>query len=412
MLDKFKNQDLKKVFNNFVSLFVLNIVNYIFPILTVPILINSLGIEVFGRYIYTFAILGYLNLIVQYGFNFSATKKIAKSQLNENVISETYSSITILRLLFSIAIILAIFILSSANFDMTLYFYGIGLFLGQGLIPIWLFQGLERMKVITIINSIVRVLSFICIVLFIKIPEDLNLLLFIQSLSFFIGSVISMLIVKFSLKIRFIFPKKNSLISNLKDGWSLFLSTIGMNLYRESNVVILGLISGYSVVGLYTPAEKLIKGLQSFSNTIVIALYPYFSRKTSEDKKLAYFNLIRTGKVLSLFFFMITIVVLLFAPFIIDIYLPNGNVTTVVDLRILSLIIFFGGLNYFYGIIGLVNFGHQNTFNYFVWISGLVGILLSIVLSYFYQDNGAAVSMVIAESILLILIIRKIFKIL
>ena len=58
-----------------------------------------------------------------------------------------------------------------------------------------------------------------------------------------------------------------------------FLSTIGMNFYRESNILLLGFFSNYSVVGVYAPAEKVIKAFQSLTSPFVNAIYPFFSRK-------------------------------------------------------------------------------------------------------------------------------------
>lgn len=63
-----------------------------------------------------------------------------------------------------------------------------------------------------------------------------------------------------------------------------FLSTIGMNFYRESNILLLGFFTNYSVVGVYAPAEKVIKAFQSLTSPFVNAIYPFFSRKISSNK--------------------------------------------------------------------------------------------------------------------------------
>ncbi|MFV0230409.1 oligosaccharide flippase family protein [Empedobacter falsenii] len=413
-MSKIKNLCLsnKKIIDNFFSLIVLNIVNYVFPIIIIPILMKRLGIEVYGKYIFAFTILNYLNLVVQYGFNFSATNKVAKNQENKIVLSETYSSVTIIRLVFSLIISIGL-ILSGVFFkdQIIIYLMGIGIFLGQGLIPVWLFQGLEKMRFITIINTIVRVLAFVFIIFLIKKPEDVNKLMLIQTFSFLIGGIASVLLVKSQLKIQLIIPRLNIIKENLQEGWSLFLSTIGMNLYRESNVVILGMVAGYTTVGLYSPAEKLIKGVQSFTNIIVTALYPHFSKKMSKDKSSGIESFLKIGKLLSILFVIATVLVILFSSIIIDQYIGKRHYSTMTDFRILSLVILFGGLNYYYGIVGLVNFNKQKLFNRLVWISGMIGISLSFILSLFLKDIGAAIAMVIAEAILLFLIIKFLNKI-
>lgn len=393
------------------SLVVLNIVNYVFPLIIIPILITRLGLEVYGKYIFAFTILNYLNLIVQYGFNFSATNKVAKNQENKALISSVYTSVTLIRICFSI--IITIGLLLSGFFikdQIIMYLMGIGIFFGQGLVPVWLFQGLEKMKYITIVNTIVRLFAFVLIILLVQAPSDVNFLMLIQTLSFVLGGIASLFLVKYQLNINFTLPNMMSVRENLFEGWSLFLSTIGMNLYRESNVVILGIVAGYSTVGLYSPAEKLVKGIQSFTNIIVTALYPHFSKKMNGNESQGYASFIKIGKLLSLVFSIGSIFMVILAPYIINAYIGRGYSTTIIDFRILSLVILFGGLNYYYGIVGLVNFNKESLFNRLVWVSGVVGIAASFILSYFFKDIGAAIAMAIAEIVLLGLIIRCLKK--
>ncbi|WP_244614393.1 oligosaccharide flippase family protein [Elizabethkingia argenteiflava] len=398
----------KTIIDNFFSLIVLNVVNYVFPIIIIPILMKRLGVEVYGKYIFAFTILNYLNLLVQYGFNFSATHKIAKYQYNREIISDTYTSISIIRIAFSI--IVTTLLLGAGFFmdDLVLYLLGIGIYFGQGIIPVWLFQGLEKMKYITLVNTLVRLLAFIAIFFLIQQSSDVNKLMLIQTLSFIIGGIASLVLVKYELKINFVKPSLQSIILNLKEGWSLFLSTIGMNLYRESNVIILGLVAGYSTVGLYSPAEKLIKGIQSFTNIMVTALYPHFSKRMKDNQSQYIGDFFKIAQWLWILFSIGTVAIIFSSTMIIDLYIGKGHTTTIIDFRILSLVILFGGLNYYYGIVGLVNLNKKTLFNRLVWISGMIGMIMSFILSYYMKDIGAAISMVFAEGLLLYLIMKKI----
>lgn len=411
ILNKFKSGSAKKIIENFLSLSVLNIVNYIFPLLIIPILIKRMGVENYGIYIFAYTILNYLNLIVQYGFNFSATNKIAKNQGNIDLISQTYSSITIIRLGISFVLILLLFLLQPIIPDtLSIYLLGSGIFLGQGLIPVWLFQGLEKMKFITIINLIVRVAVFILIYLFIRDEKDMNLLMGFQSISFMLGAIASVFIIHLIFKIKFTIPKTHILILELKEGWQLFLSTIGMNFYRESNIIILGIVTNYTIVGYYAPAEKIVKAIQSFTNIIVTALYPHFSKKfkISETSTILIFK--KSGKFLAILFLLASVVLCMISPFIIKIYLGSSTSNTVFDLQILSFIILFGGLNYFYGIIGLVNLGLENYFSKAVWVCGISSLILCAILGYWFKDVGAALSMLIAEGILFFILYSKLLS--
>src|SRR5690606_13283070 len=149
-------------------------------------------------------------------------------------------------------------------------------------------------------------------------------LMLIQSLSFVLGAVLSLLIVKMHLNVRFTKINYTIIKLNLKEGWSLFLSTVGMNLYRESNVIILGLVSGYSIVGIYSPAEKLVKGIQSFSNIIVTVVYPYFSKQSS-NKTIEFNNQFQKfGKILALFLSLFTVFLFFLSSVIMDLYIGEA----------------------------------------------------------------------------------------
>ncbi|TCV10490.1 PST family polysaccharide transporter [Sphingobacterium alimentarium] len=409
LLDKLKSASLKKIFENFLSLSILNIVNFIFPLLIIPILIKRLGVENYGIYIFAFTILNYLNLLVQYGFNFSATNKIAKNQNNSEIISLTYSSISIIRSLLSIIIIFFLLVgyLIYPN-QIEIYLLGSGIFLGQGLIPVWLFQGLEKMKFITVINLVVRLIAFLLILIYIKTEKDMGLLMGLQSISFFLGAIISCLFVQFNCRIDFRIPSIEQIKTDLKEGWQLFLSTIGMNFYRESNIIILGMTTNYYIVGLYAPAEKLVKAIQSFTNIIVTALYPHFSRKFASSGLDTFSVFQKTGRYLGMLFLVGSIVLCLAAPLIIKLYLGTAIESTIWDLRILSFIILFGGLNYYYGIIGMVNMNLEAYFSRIVWISGIISLIICFTLSLFLKDIGASIAMISAEIVLLLLILRKI----
>ena len=411
MFEKLKSDNMRKLIESFLSLSVLNIVNYIFPLIIIPVLIKRLGFENYGIYIFAYTILNYFNLIVQYGFNFSATNKIAKNQNDNQLIQVTYSSVSVIRILLSVILILGLLISYIIIPDkLEIYLYGIGVFLGQGLIPIWLFQGLEKMRFITVINLIVRVLAFLLIFLFVKNPADMNKLMIFQSISFMIGAMVSIYMVRRQLSVKFVIPSMTQIKADFVEGWQLFLSTIGMNFYRESNIVILGIMTNYTIVGYYAPAEKLIKALQSFTNIIVTALYPYFSKKFVTAKEDIVRSFAKVGKYLAIFFFAIWLIFFIIAPYIIKLYLGDTIPRTVLDLRLLSCVIFFGGLNYYYGIIGLVNKGKQTEFTKSVWISGIISVICCVILSTIWEDLGAAIAMAIAEIILLIMILVKIRK--
>ena len=75
LLNKIKGRaDTKRLVENFFSLSVLNVINFIFPLILIPYLTRVLGVDGYGIYAFSFSILSYCMLFARYGFEFSATK--------------------------------------------------------------------------------------------------------------------------------------------------------------------------------------------------------------------------------------------------------------------------------------------------------------------------------------------------
>ena len=74
----FKNK--KIIFSNFFSLSILEVSNYLFPLITLPYVVRTLGSDNYGFLAISTAITNYLLIIVGYGFNIWATKEIAQNK--------------------------------------------------------------------------------------------------------------------------------------------------------------------------------------------------------------------------------------------------------------------------------------------------------------------------------------------
>lgn len=404
----------RKLIENIFSLSVLNIINYIFPLILIPYLTRVLGVESFGVYSFIFALATYMSYFVRYGFEFSATKLVAINRENLGFVNQIFNAIFIIRLfisflmLFLICLFFLVFPQVSIKFTNVILSFGI--VLGLGLFPIWLFQGMEDMKFITIVNFIIRLLSVILIFFFVKKEGQLSLVILFQSLGYLFGGFLSVLIAIKKYKFNLYLPTKSELVFQLKDGWHLFLSNLGINLYRDSNVILLGLFTNYTYVGYYAPAEKIVKAVQSLSTPFVSALFPFLSREINDNmqKGLKLFNKISKYLAVSLFF--IALFLFLFSNYIIDYYLGHSYLNSILNIRVMSLIVFLGGLNYYYGIIGLSNLGLQRFFVKYVWIVGIVNVTLTCILMPFYKDLGASIAIVFAEFLLLILVFKRFNK--
>ena len=182
------------------------------------------------------------------------------------------------------------------------------------------------------------------------------------------------------------------------------MSTIFMNLYRNSNTFILGLFVSEAAVGMYAGAEKIIKALQSVSVPISGAFFPHLAESFKDHPLRENINkLMRLVKPMTAFLLVVCIIAYFFAP-LMNKLLLDGSITEPIDLiRIMLPVVLFGCLNYILGIVGLINLNKQNDFFRSVMISGLCGLLFLICTVHFWGNVSAALSMVLSEIMLTIM---------
>ncbi|MBN1086315.1 oligosaccharide flippase family protein [Erwinia aphidicola] len=65
------------MFKNIAYLALVQVSNFVFPVITLPYLVRTLGVSDYGSIMLSLAIVQYFSLVVDYGFNYSATREIA-----------------------------------------------------------------------------------------------------------------------------------------------------------------------------------------------------------------------------------------------------------------------------------------------------------------------------------------------
>ena len=95
-------EELKTILNNFFSLTLLKALTYLLPLITFPYLIRVLGVDKFGLIMFAQATMYYFEILVDFGFNLSATREVALNAKNKSKLNEIISSV------FSIKLVLLI----------------------------------------------------------------------------------------------------------------------------------------------------------------------------------------------------------------------------------------------------------------------------------------------------------------
>jgi len=413
LLNKIKSQ--KPLIESYFSLSILNGLNVILPLITLPYILRIVGPANYGIYAFILVLIQYCVLINTYGFNFSATKQVSQYRNDAYKLSKIYSAIIISRLILAFISFVVIFILSffliKSQIELNMLIWGVGIVIGDTFVPIWLFQGVEKMRYITIVNVTAKVVFTILIFVFINDKNDFKYIIILNSLGYITAGIFSTILATKLFRIKFIVPKLQELVFQFRDGSALFGSTIGMELYRNANIFILRFFVNDAAVGIYAAAEKVIKGIQMVVSPITQALFPHLSLKFKQQTLKE--NLATIKKILIRFspiVLAISVLTYIFAPWLSALLCGNQYISAIKLIRIMSPIIFFGGINYLLGIVGLVNLNKQNEFFKAVLFAGIVSVLFVVLTAKKYGSVAAAGAMSLSEIVLFCFCIYYFFK--
>lgn len=409
-----KVRKYKRIIVNFFSLSLINGVSYIIALFLIPYLLRVLGEERYGSYLIIYVIAQYLLLVGNYGFRFSVTRLVSVHRDDKEKVNAIFNATIWARVLLSavasVVGLLIVYLLMDGD-DVVMYLFALGMVFGDILIPSWLFQGMEQMKYLTIVNVVSKLVFALLIFVFITSPSQYKYVLLLHSMGYIASGVLSMYLAKKQFGMRLGMTTFAEIRAQLKDGWHIFVSNIGMEVYRNSNVVLLGIFVGDAAAGIYGAVEKLIKAAQTIINALPMAIYPYVSRlfynSETTDNVSKLFRIVKWAFLLLL---PITIAIGICNP-IIAAYLKLPEETICGIVWIIAPALLFGCMNYIVGIVGLVNLDASAKFQKNIWIAGITSVTLMILTCKEYTYYAAAAAWTWAEFILFVLCVLSLKRI-
>ena len=406
----------KQVIENFFSLSVLNAVNIVLQLVTLPYILSIVGKANYGIYSYVFMVVQYIILFSTYGFNYSATKMISQHRDDKATVTRIYNAVIGCKMLIAIVLVVAVVLCSGWVFEeevgFVMFLLGTGMIIGDIMNPVWLFQGMEKMMYMTLVNSTAKILFAILVFFVVRSADDFYLLILLNSCGYLLAGILSVFLAYKQFNVRLRIPRMRDMIAQFKDGGAMFGSTFGMNLYRNAHVIILKHFASNEAVGLFSAAEKVIHGFQSVMLPAAQALFPNVSLRFKGRNMNE--NLALMKKVLLpfvAFAFVAAIFVYIFAPWISDVLCGKDFSECIPLIRIMSLVIIFGEVNYIAGIVGLVNMDRQNYFFGAVLITGVCSCLITLALVHSCGAYAGAISLAASEALLMVICLYGLFNV-
>jgi len=377
------NKTAKTLFANFTYLSILEIIGLLLPLISYPYVIRTVGADNYGVVVFCQAIIAYVVIIINFGYNVSATRKISENRTNVFKIREIYSSIVYQKLLiFAICLVSGLFVLIFLKYDYSVILLGfIGLCIQEVFFSTWLFQGLERMKFITIITFVAKCSCLILIFLFVHDKKDYACIPVLYSIGGFFTSVLSVIILKKKFDIYFVKVSKYRMKEDFLESLPFFTSRLSAIVMERGNVLVIGTFFSYDMVAIYDLCAKIVSILKTPFSLVTQVIYP----NVAKSKNMLLVK--KSIKIVLLFGAFVCLFVYLFAPNIILLLSDTSMLGAVSILKIMVLYVPIVGISYLFGASVLVVKGYSREYNLSVVYSVLLYILMLLSFISFSKVN-------------------------
>jgi PST family polysaccharide transporter len=390
----------RTIINNFIALGILQGTNFILPLVTIPYLVRVLGPDKFGLVAFAQAFHAYFILLTDYGFNLSATRDVSIHRNHLGKLSEIFSTVLICKLLLCLLslVIMIIIVENVGEFsqDKPLMYLSFSLVIGQVILPVWFFQGMERMKFLTYLSITGKALSVILVFLLTTSRSDYVIVPLLLSSANILAGIIGIVIVKTQFRVTFAFPRVSQIKDQFREGWHTFVSSFSIGIYVSVNLFILAFFASDESVGHYSIAEKIVIAMWQVPGVFSQAIYPFVcSMTTSGFEKIM--NLFKRLYIPFCFLILVACTILYFFPGpIIQLVAGKPYPEAVSLLRILSFVPFIIALNVpAYQILMAYNFKSSHTLVFTT--ATVVNIILNLILASKFSSYGTAFSVVITQ---------------
>lgn len=370
--------DKRRLIENFSALTIMQLLNYILPFVTLPYLARVLSLEGYGVYIFSQALIAYFIVIVDFGFDLSGTREVSINRHNSKKLSEIFSSILVIKfilMIISLLILIALimFVPSISEYWHVHLIMFIMVF-GNMLLSTFVYQGLEKMKFITILNASIKIFFTLTIFIFIKDQNDLPLVALLNSIGYLIVGLISLCIILKIINIKFTIPSKENLINQFKNSLQFFWSRIAVSLYTTSNTFVVGLFLGPAAAGIYGSADKLFRAAVSLYQPLNNVLYPYIAHSKNIHLYKKLFKLSTISNMI------VVLIVFIFSDLVIRLIFGSGYEESAVLLKIFMIAAIYMMPSILMGYPLLGALGYTREVNKSVIYASIIHVVLLVIL--------------------------------
>lgn len=398
---------MKKLAHNVTLLFVAQAAGYLIPIFEIPILARSLGPEAYGKLVIVQALALLASLFVEYGFGVSAARQIALADGERHRISDIFGQVMSAKLMLSGVILMLFFfwliVQKHAVLETRLVGFGVLYFLAFGLSPMWFFQGLEKLSMITLVDLVLRGSGLLLLFGLVKHQADYDLALGILATVSILNTLGGFYLC--GKWMRGVSLTCSGGFSQLKTGFHIFIYKGAGNALMNAGGPLVSLFVGVQALAYFAPAEKVVRSLVGLSAPVLTGVFPYLSRLGVNNSRSAVSSCLVIVAVFFVGGVLLALLAVLFGRRGLALLLGSGYETAADFLIIFAWIIPFRLANHAMGLTGLIVMGRQKLLANLTLMSSFCAVVCSAILAGVYGAMGVIIGFIIAEVMLFTLLV-------
>ena len=257
----------------------------IFPIMLTPYTSRVLGAEALGIYSYVFTFVSFFIMFAKLGCSNLGQRLIAKNRDNKKKLSESFFSVYyiqfFLTIIMTILFLIFAFLFLKDNIVIALI-KSISLFATIFDIS-WVFTGLEKFKLNVMKNVVIKIITFIFIILFVKNSNDLWIYALILTLSNLLTNLLWINFLKN--EIIFVNVKIKNILKNLKSSFILFIPILAKSIYTSMDKIMIGSLTTMNELGIYSQGAKFMSLPYVFTNALSNLMLSKNSNLVAKNQK-------------------------------------------------------------------------------------------------------------------------------
>lgn len=391
----------KYLFSNFIALSSLQALNMILPFLTIPFLYQVIGIEKVGLLNGAYALAVFSQMLVEYSFKITGTRDVALHANDDRKTSFIFSKIfysqalLILIALLVQGILYVCFDAYKKEFFVFLMQFGVTVSLAT--FPIWFFQGIQKMKYVTLINAFFKLVFTVLIFVIVKKEADYWKVPLLTFLGCFLATIFGYLMVFIQFKIKLVGVSIFQIKEQLKEGFVVFVSELQTGSISNLAILFIGFFKGDYAVGIYSFVDKLIRAISSLQLPLINTFFPFFASKSSNQIQNTYQNTLRImkwgalaiGVGLAMLFFM--------AEFVLEFVFHQHIADAVMLFKMFLIFPLFYFINQVLSKLFIAANGMYKLYAKVVFINFLLNVILLLFLTHNFSYFGSVAAIVVVE---------------